>query len=222
MKPQELFAALTARIVACKSSHPLRVAVDGVDAAGKTELANELVAPLQAAGYHPLRASIDGFHHPAEFRHRRGSLSPVGYYHDSFDHQRLIIALLAPLGPGGSRLVRRAVFDFRADAAVDAPLEEFPERTILLFDGVFLLRPELREYWDISIFVHADFEITLARAQQRDLALFGSAEQVRQRYEARYIPGQRLYLAESEPTRRATLVVDNNDPENPSLRKISP
>jgi uridine kinase len=32
---------------------------------------------------------------------------------------------------------------------------------ILLFDGVFLLRPELDTLWDYRVFVSVDFEIAL-------------------------------------------------------------
>ena len=91
---------------------------------------------------------------------------------------------------------------------------------MLLFDGVFLLRPELRGYWDVTIFVDAAFAVTLVRAQQRDLALFGTVRDVIQRYQQRYIPGQRLYLAACCPRQHADLVVENNDPGQPVLYEV--
>ena len=90
-----------------------------------------------------------------------------------------------------------------------------PPDAVLLFDGVFLLRPELRPCWDFSVFVRAGFRVTLPRAVKRDLELFGNADEVRERYERRYIPGQMLYIAESAPEERATVIIDNNDPEEP-------
>jgi uridine kinase len=195
----------------------MRVAIDGVDAAGKTTLAEDLVTPLQACGRPVIRASIDDFHHPAQKRYQRGSTSPEGYYRDSFNYQALLASLLVPLGPGGSRWYRAAVFDVRMDAAVQAPLCAAESNAVLLFDGVFLLRPELRGFWEFMIFVDAAFEVTLVRAQQRDLALFGTVAEVTKRYEQRYIPGQRLYLKECQPKERATVVVENNDPWHPVL-----
>jgi uridine kinase len=100
---------------------------------------------------------------------------------------------------------------------VDAPFEEAKRDAVLLFNGVFLLRPELREHWDFSIFVRAEFDVTVPRAESRDRELFGGAEQVRRRYEERYVPGQRLCLSEVEPERWAPGVVDNNDPARPVL-----
>jgi uridine kinase len=217
VKRVQLLDELAHRIVHIERSHPIRVAIDGVDAAGKTGLAEDLVAPIHARGRSVIRASLDGFHHPAHRRYQRGAASPEGYYRDSFNYPALLESLLAPLGPGGSRWYRTAVFDFRTDSAVQVPLCLAESTAVLLFDGVFLLRPELRSYWEFMIFVEAAFEVTLVRAQQRDLALFGTVAEVTQRYEQRYIPGQRLYLEECRPKERATVVVENNDPWHPVL-----
>lgn len=219
MQRQELIANLASRIVSLTPVHPTRVAIDGVDAAGKTTLADELATSIDAVGRPILRASIDGFHNPATTRRRRGPLSPIGYFEDSFNYEALLDGLLRPLGPGGSREVRRAVFDFRTDTAVDVGSQLAASDAVLLFDGVFLLRPELRGHFDFSIFVRADFSVTTARAEQRDVMLFGSIDEVRKRYRERYIPGQQLYLTTCEPERWASVVVDNNNPLRPTLMK---
>jgi uridine kinase len=212
-----LLAELAARIAAVRRPHPVRVALDGVDAAGKTTLADDLAGALRQLGRPVVRATLDGFHRPAAERYRRGASSPLGYYLDSFDYAELLAQLLGPLGPGGSRRVRRVVFDCQADAPAAAPVESVPPDAVLLFDGVFLLRPELRGCWDYSVFVRADFAVTVARAERRDAARFGGAAEVRRRYGARYVPGQLLYLAECDPGRWASVVVDNNDPTRPRL-----
>ena len=222
MERSRLVDYLAGRIQRVERPHPVRVAVDGPDAAGKTTLAQELVAPLQARGRPVIRASIDGFHNPAGVRHRRGRTSPEGYYYDSFNYGALAESLLAPLGPGGSRRYVSEVFDYQADACVRAPAREAEVNAVLLFDGVFLLRPELAAHWDFTIFVDAAFEITLARAERRDAAMFGGVEEVRGLYRRRYIPGQKLYLAEARPKERAEVIVDNNDPLHPSVAREQP
>ena len=183
MRRLELINELSSRISEVFRDHPVRVAIDGVDASGKTMLADELVVPRQRMGRSVIRASIDGFHNPATIRRRRGATSAEGYYYDSFNYTDLIKELLVPLGPGGSLRYRRAVFDFRTDSPLNASVEEAQFDAVLLFDGVFLLRPELCQYWDFSIFVHADFQVTVRRAEVRDLGLFGSATTVRSRYQ---------------------------------------
>ncbi len=217
MNRSKLLSRLAERIDNVRRSHPIRVAIDGVDAAGKTTLANKLVEPLEALGRTVIRASLDRFHNPAAVRYRRGPESPEGFYRDSFDYPQLIDVLLRPLGPDGDRRFRRRVYDFKVDSTVEAPLEESPVDSILVFDGVFLLRPELRSYWDLSIFVRTGFEVCLERAIKRDRKLFGGRAAARQRFERRYQPGQRLYLAEVDPERRASIVIDNNDFERPVL-----
>jgi uridine kinase len=91
------------------------------------------------------------------------------------------------------------------------------ERSILLVDGVFLLRPDLRDAWDFTLFVSASFEETLRRATTRDLELFGSADEVKRRYRNRYIPGQKLYFARPRPDETADAVVLNDDVAPPVL-----
>src|SRR6185503_16431881 len=109
-----------------------------------------------------------GFHNPARIRHKRGSASPEGYYHDSFNYHALTESLLAPLGPGGSCQYLSAVFDYRADSEVQVPVRVAAANAVLLFDGVFLLRSGLVKYWDFTIFIEAAYEITIGRAEQRD------------------------------------------------------
>lgn len=208
---------LAQRIIARASMRRARVAVDGIDAVGKTTLANELALSLQACGRPVIRASIDGFHRPRAERYRRGPTSPEGYYWDSFDYSALQDALLHPLGRLGSGRYHRSSFDFRADRPLTAPEEEAPEDAVLVLDGVFLLRPELDALWDYRIFVEAPFEVALRRAKRRDIALFGSAEAVQARYEKRYIPGQRLYFEASHPQERADVIVYNEHPARPRL-----
>lgn len=170
----------------------MRVAIDGPDTAGKTTLADELALLLDRSGREVIRASIDGFHRPRADRLSRGAESPEGYFYDSFDYAALEAGLLVPLGPGGSREFRRDVFDFKADRPSEESAEVAPADAILLFDGVFLLRQELIDFWDLSVFVAVPFDEIMRRAAMRDAALFGGAAATRRRYEVRYIPGQQI------------------------------
>jgi uridine kinase len=215
MDRAELIQSLAAGLASLEPPHPLRVAIDGVDAAGKTTIADDLAAEIERLGRPVIRASIDGFHNPSAIRYRRGPLSPEGYYRDSFNIMALNDVLLQPLGPGGSKMYRRAVFDAHADQPVDAPLEQAAANAILILDGIFLHRPEIRVGIDFSIFVQADFDVTVARAERRDAERFGGIEEARRRYRERYVPGQQLYLRDVHPERLASIVINNNDPARP-------
>jgi uridine kinase len=199
----------------------LRVALDGIDAAGKTNLADELAGLLARADRPVLRASIDGFHNPASVRHLRSKEEPAhSYYEDSFDYRTLRRLLLDPLGPGGDHIVRTRVFDFRTDLPVEEPPIPVQPGTVLLFDGVFLLSPELEGCWDLSVFLQVDQTTSLQRASRRDVALFGTGEAIEKRYRERYLPGQELYLSLAKPDQRADVLIDNNDPTAPILLRI--
>jgi uridine kinase len=208
--------ALAAEIAVRRTSHALRVAVDGPDAAGKTTFADDLADRL--AGMRPvIRSSIDGFHHPREYRLRRGALSPEGYYLDSFDLSALVSTVLSPLGPGGDRRYLRSIFDHQVDAPTEDMYASAPDGAVLLFDGVFLLRPQLRAHWDYSVYLHVPPSVSLDRARRRDLALFGSVDVVEERYRHRYLPGQERYRREADPLAHADVVLDLTDPVTPAV-----
>lgn len=184
-----------------------RVGVDGVDGAGKTTFADELAPFLEAAGRSVIRASVDGFHHPARLRYRRGRASPRGFYRDSYDYATLKRLLLDPLGPGGTGRFRRAAFDHRTDAPALAPEEQAAPGSVLVFDGIFLHRPELRDYWDFSVLLEVPFTVSVPRGAGRGE---GSPDP-QAASNRRYVLGQRLYLRACEPRRNATVVVDNTN-----------
>jgi uridine kinase len=217
MSREQTTERLAARIAGLQVLHPVRVGIDGTDAAGKTTFADALAAALAAFERPIIRASLDGFHRPRGQRHQRGDVSAQGYYEDSFDYLALQEALLLPLGPGGNRRYRRAVFDVRTDAPLATSTETAPDDAILLFDGVFLFRPEIADLWDYAIFLKIVFEVGLQRALQRDANLFGSRAATERRHLQRYYPGQRLYLAQARPEQRAHAIVDNNNPHAPTL-----
>ena len=208
----DLLAMLVAQVVQQPGPRVL-VAVDGPDAAGKTTMADALAQRLPGQ---VVRASIDGFDHRREHRLRRGSLSPEGYYRDSFDNEGLRRLLLEPFRSGEREVVART-FDFRSETATPPKPLYIEDHAVLLFDGVFLLRPELRHQWDLSIYLHVEPDVTLARARERDLDLFGSDGEVEVRYGQRYIPGQALYRDEADPMGVASLLVDNTDPAAPLI-----
>jgi uridine kinase len=91
-------------------------------------------------------------------------------------------------------------------AAIDA---------VLLFDGVFLLRKELFELWDLRIFVSATFENALERSRIRDQTPLMSADEVEKRYRSRYIPSQQFYLETIRPAEHAEIIVYNDEPWRP-------
>ena len=216
-----LLKELVSMIAAIQRHHPLRIAIDGVDGAGKTRLADELVEPLRNLNRRVIRASVDGFHNPASIRYRQGALSPRGYFLDSFNYEALRTNLLDPLGPGGSCQYRTRIFDHKTDSEKIAPLETAESGDVLLFDGIFLQRDELQGCWDVVIWVEAVFELTVERTLARDLGRESehdlNSSQLAEKYIKRYVPGQKIYIEECRPRENAHVVVKNGDLLNPEL-----
>jgi uridine kinase len=208
---------LAAMIISTSADRPIRVAIDGIDAAGKTTLANALVEPLTGFGREVIRASIDGFHHPTCIRYRRGADSPLGYYYDSFNYEALVRCLLEPLGPSGNRVYHMGAFDYINDREQLSDRMMASENAILVFDGVFLFRPQIDSYWDFRIYVDVSMEVAIERAIMRDARRMGGEAETRRRYETRYYPGQQIYIRECNPPSRADAVILNDDPTAPIL-----
>ena len=212
MERAAFLAGLTRRIVATRPEGIARVAITGVDGAGKTSLADAL-APLVSVHRPAIRASIDGFHNPRAVRHARGRTSPEGFYRDSFNLAEFRSALLDPLAPGGSRRYRTAAYDHRTDSAVAMAEVTAPANAVLLVDGIFLQHPELDGSWDLTIFLDVPFAQTFARMAVRDGSPADEADPVNQRYRQ----GQQLYMAECQPQAQAHILVDYADLDAPQI-----
>ena len=212
---KELLSSLAAGVGSITVAHPTRVAIDGPPGAGKTTLADELAVVLRAQGREVIRATIEDFLFPQALRHRRGAYSAEGCYFDTHDYSSLTRVLLDPLGPGGDRRFSRAVYDRASDATVSLPVTTAAADAVLLFDGVFLLRPELIDRWELRILVSTSFEKTVDRALIRERDVL-SAEEVERRWHERYIPSQRFYFATVRPSAQADIVVYNDELQQPT------
>ena len=87
----------------------------------------------------------------------------------------------------------------------------------LIVDGIFLHRPELGSYWDLSIFLKVDFDVSVPRGAARDQTP-DAIDPETPAYQ-RYVGGQRRYLAECAPERQADIVIDYNDLQAPEVVK---
>ena len=209
----ELLGRVADSVRALDGSRVRRVAVDGVDGAGKTVFADELARELTAGGTTVVRASVDGFHHPREVRYRRGRASPDGFYLDSYDYATLRAQLLDPLGPEGSGRFRTAAWDWRSDSPVDPPEQRADPGDVLVLDGIFLHRSELSGSWELTVWLEVPFAVAYARMSERD----GTPSDPQHESNRRYLDGQRRYLAECDPAAHASIVVDNSDLQKPVI-----
>ena len=213
---------LAAHLCAVDLGHPLRVGIDGICGSGKTTFGSELVEEVSAAGRSVVHLDSDGFHQSRDIRYRQGRESAHGYYEDAYDFSSLVRLTLEPLGPGGRLVYATSVHDLASDeprvvwntAARDA---------VVVFDATFLQRDELRAFWDLVVYLDVPREVAYARGVARDADQIGGVDAARRAYATRYMAACDLYVAEQDPRGRADVVVDNTDPERPSIvRGVDP
>jgi len=213
----DTIARLAQLVCSCDLDHPTRVAVDGITACGKSTLARELTIAVGAFGRPTIHLSMDGYHHPREYRRRKGQLSAEGYYDDAYDFPAFVSGVLIPLGPGGDRRYQGRIIDLASNEPTDDPILIAPNDAVLIVDGTFLQRAEIASHWDHRIFVNTSFEVALSRGLARDTPLLGGAAAAGAAYEARYHAAARLYIEAVHPADSATIVVDNDNLESPRL-----
>ena len=199
-----VLADLAAHVDALTPDRRVRVAIDGVDCAGKTTLADALAGLLRRP---VVRASADGFCRPRAERYRQGRASPVGCYEDTTDLPALRERLLEPFASTGRWTPRS--FDLDADRAVEPVWQQSPATAALLVDGLFLQRPDLAGCFELVLHLRVPDEEVLRRAAARDGA------DALPLYRSRYLPAQRLYEAAIDPAARADVVLDSTDPASP-------
>lgn len=186
------------------------MAIDGRTAAGKTTLGHELAACLIDAGRAVFRASLDDFKRPWAEAHRYDRTSGEGYYRNAFDLDAARTLLLEPAAVTGSGQVALCSIDPITQIDHSATLATMPPDGVLIVDGVFTLRPELNDCWDLRIWVEVQAELSIHRGILRDAAREG-AYQAEALHRDRYGVAESLYIAEADPLTRADIVVDNRD-----------
>lgn len=215
MLRRELVSKVADYILDLQLHHPIKVAISGITASGKTTLANELAEELRRRKKEVIRTSIDNFHNPRAIRYRQGKDSAIGYYEDAHDYQALMEKLLIPLGENGDRQYQTISLDLEKDEYVNAEKQVAKDDTIFIVDGTFLLKKELIHLFDYKIFVHTDFELARKRGAKRETVAFGSYESAEAMFLNRYHAASGLYLKEHNPQENADIVVNNNDIGSP-------
>jgi uridine kinase len=75
----------------------------------------------------------------------------------------------------------------------------------VIADGIFIHKPEIRDAWDLTVWLEIDRATARRRALTRDTPWMEDAVV---RYEQRYGPAEDRYLAEVDPASLADIVVD--------------
>lgn len=217
-----MLSSVAGLVDACPAERVL-VGVDGRSGAGKSTFADELATRLTDLGRRVVRSTTDSFHRPRVERMRLGPTSPEGYYAESHQLDTIVEDLLHPFANGASQALV-AAFDEPSDsptpemAVVDGP-------AVLIFDGLFLQRPEFAAFWHLTVFLDADerrdrewLDFLLGNLPDDPSARADLIDERLSRARwPRYRDGWRTYVDATDPAGQATIVIDNNDLAAPRI-----
>ncbi len=134
------------------------VAIDGAGGAGKSTLARQLRDRCRDAAI----IEMDNFYRPEEISVRR-AWTPQEGYESFFDWKRLQDQVLEPLRSGLSSEYQ--VYDWVSNSL--SGWRNVPLDPVLIIEGVYSLRPELRSFYHISLFVDTPKAVCISRLRSR-------------------------------------------------------
>lgn len=151
-------------------------------------------------------------------------ISQDSYYHDTshlsydertkinFDHPKaidfdLLVSHLQALRRGES--FEQPVYSFIEHNRTGETITTHPKKVVIVEGILILSHPEIREMFDIKVFVHADSDERLIRRLKRDIATRGrDLEEVLSRYQTTLKPMHQQFI---EPTKEyADIIIPTN------------
>ncbi len=133
----------------------------------------------------------------------------------NFDHPRaidfdLLVQHLQELKAGNN--IEQPVYSFATHNRTDDTINTHP-RKVMIVEGILILaHPELRDLFDVKIFVHADSDERLIRRLKRDIAERGrDMDEVLNRYQTTLKPMHQQFI---EPTKAFADIIIPNDKYN--------
>ena len=186
----------------------LLVAISGIDGSGKSTLASEMAELLEGRGLRPARITLDPWHTPWPMRYDAADPGRHFYRH-AFRFDELFARLIAPLRERRSVTLTLDLIRLVDDAWVPHTYD-FADVDVILLEGIFLLRRDLRGRYDLAFWVECSFETALARALARNQE--GQSEaRLRDDYARIYFAAQRHHIALDAPAEAADGVIWNGD-----------
>lgn len=137
------------------------IAIDGRGGSGKSTLARSLEKSLVSAHV----VEFDDFYYPLSFR-----TEDTKHMDFNFDWKRLVQEVLIPLRNGQETTYQRYNWTESDDDGLVDGYHLYPSGFIFI-EGCYSLRPELLQYYDITIWVETDKLLCRERGIKRSIQL---------------------------------------------------
>lgn len=175
---------------------PFIVAIDGLSGAGKTTLVKHLKRILKNV----VVIHIDDHIVERSKRYNTGHEQWFEYYQLQWDTKFLTEQLFLKIRQNVSSL-KLPFYQKEEDTQYDYTIN-LSECSIVIVEGIFLLRDEWKSFYDYIVFLDCPKEMRYARVIQRDTYIGNIDERVN-KYTKRYWPAEEYYLEKQKPMERA-------------------
>ncbi|WP_017415879.1 P-loop NTPase fold protein [Clostridium tunisiense] len=177
------------------------IGIDGLGGAGKSTLVNSLKLQLQSENYYSYVLHIDDFIHPKRIRYDLSKEEWDCYYNVQWRYDYLVKEILSPIKNGEIIDKQIEIYDKENDRYTTQRVN-LVNGSVLILEGIFLQRKELKPYLDFIIYLEVSRDVRLNRVLARD-GYMGGLEDIKCKYEKRYFPAEEKYILEYSPIETA-------------------
>ena len=204
---EQTVALILAKRDLVSASQSLLVGLSGIDGSGKGYLARHIARALRSRGFRVASLAADDWAAAPEQRFDANRPAEHFYEH-GFRFEEMFRDLILPLKSQRSRRLE-ALRSNESQSALHPHVFEFNNVDIILLEGIFLLKREYREHFDLTIWVDCSFETAMERAVQR--AQEGlPPDETRRAYETIFFPAQHLHFTRENPHAAADFIINND------------
>lgn len=178
-----------------RKSSTLLIGIDGCGGSGKSTLAKKIASFCPQS----VIVHMDDFYLPShQLLKVKPQNKPIGA---DYDWVRMREQVLVPLRNNEEGFYQR--YDWNTDKLDD--WHTVPVGGMVLVEGVYSTRNELKDYYDCMIWVQCPRETRLARGLERD------GEGARDRWENDWMISEDVYMREQQPERRADIIISGTN-----------
>lgn len=186
---------------------PLCIGIDGMGGSGKSTFSEQLAQAFQKQHIPVSVFHLDDFIHPRSVRYDTRFSKWENYYYRQWRYDDFIKTVLLPFRNGIETPQSIPLYDKETDTYYTQTVV-LPVHGVLIAEGVFLQRAPLKNQFDKIIYLSVPESVRLNRVLQRDTYI-GTAQQIIEKYENRYFPAERHYLAKHHPEQTADFLIQD-------------
>ena len=180
-----------------------RTLIVGID--GKSTVSKELHRKLSKEKYKITLLHIDDFIHPRAIRYNKNYAEWECYYNLQWRYDYLVNEVVNPMKCGSDFKAKVELYDKDNDTYFYSETN-VPVGSIVIIEGVFLQRQELKDVFDYMIYIDIPEETRLNRVLERDRYI-GDKQQIKAKYDNRYLPAEHHYIKTCSPGQNADYII---------------